>query len=149
MMKVFGLMLFGVIGLSQAGTQVPEFSKAQMSQKTLLRVLKREPAIPFKGGKAPEEKLKGSIQIKNVKFVYPSRPNATVLTDFSIDIKPGTSVALVGPSGSGKSTIVGLLERFYDPQDGDIVIDGYNIKDIDPQWLHRNIGIVTQGMFNS
>ncbi|EFC45687.1 predicted protein [Naegleria gruberi] len=144
MMKVFGLMLFGVIGLSQAGTQVPEFSKAQMSQKTLLRVLKREPAIPFKGGKAPEEKLKGSIQIKNVKFVYPSRPNATVLTDFSIDIKPGTSVALVGPSGSGKSTIVGLLERFYDPQEGDIVIDGYNIKDIDPQWLHRNIGIVTQ-----
>ncbi|KAF0973306.1 hypothetical protein FDP41_008513 [Naegleria fowleri] len=144
MMKVFGMMLFGVLGLSQAGTVLPDFSKAQMSQKTLLKVLKRQPAIPFRGGVIPEEPLKGNVQIRNVNFSYPSRPNVTVLKNFNMEIKPGTSVALVGPSGSGKSTFVGLLERFYDPQEGEIIIDGHKIKDIDPQWLHKNIGIVTQ-----
>ena len=115
---------------------LPDMSKAQMSQTALLKVIKREPAIPFKGGKQLGEQV-GKIEFRNVKFNYPSRPNVTVLKDFSLDIRVGQSIALVGPSGSGKSTIVGLLERYYDPQEGEIFIDGVNIKEIDPQWLHK------------
>ncbi|KAF0980793.1 hypothetical protein FDP41_013276 [Naegleria fowleri] len=143
MFKVFGLMLMGVLGLSQAFTFFPELTKARMSQETLLKVIKRQPEIPFKGGKTLD-KIEGNISIRNVDFVYPSRPNIVVLKNFSLDIKPGQAVALVGPSGSGKSTIVGLLERFYTPKSGQIFIDGVDIADLDPMWLHRNVGIVTQ-----
>ena len=143
MFKVFGLMLMGVLGLTQAATFLPELAKARMSQVALLKVLRRSPQIPFKGGKTLD-KVTGNISIRNVDFIYPSRPNVTVLKDFSLDIKPGQSVALVGPSGSGKSTIVGLLERFYIPEKGEIFIDGVDIAELDPMWLHRAVGIVTQ-----
>jgi ABC-type multidrug transport system fused ATPase/permease subunit len=67
-----------------------------------------------------------------------------VLNKFSVEIQPGKSVALVGPSGSGKSTIVSLLEKWYEPEDGTITIDGVNLRNIDPQFLHRYTGIVQQ-----
>jgi ATP-binding cassette subfamily B (MDR/TAP) protein 1 len=66
------------------------------------------------------------------------------LKDFSFTVNPNQTVALVGQSGSGKSTLLCLLERFYDVHEGDIMIDGKNIKDLDPLWLHQNIAIVPQ-----
>ncbi|KAL9654499.1 hypothetical protein ABK040_010519 [Willaertia magna] len=99
--------------------------------------------IPFKGGLQPDKVL-GNISIQNIDFAYPSRPNTMVMKDFSLEIKQGQAIALVGPSGSGKSTIVGLLERFYSPNKGKIYLDGVDIETIDPMWLHRNIGIVSQ-----
>ena len=68
------------------------------------------------------------IVFDNVGFVYPSRPEQTVLSNLSFKVDPGTTVALVGSSGCGKSTIAALLERFYDPQSGEISIDGENIR---------------------
>ena len=133
---MFTIVSHSIFGLSQALIMLPDLSKALMSQKTLLKVFKRIPAIPFSGGKQMGEDV-GKIEFKNVKFIYPSRPNVTVLKDFSLDVKVGQSIALVGPSGSGKSTIASLLTRFYDPQEGEIFIDGTNIKEIDPKWLHR------------
>ncbi|KAG2379269.1 hypothetical protein C9374_007408 [Naegleria lovaniensis] len=143
LVKVFGLLIFAIFSMAQAFIMLPDISKAMNSQRTLLLVIKRQPAIPFKGGKSLGQEV-GKIEFKNVKFSYPSRPNVTVLKDFSLDIRTGQSIALVGPSGSGKSTIVGLLERFYDPEEGSVFIDGVDIKDIDPKWLHKNVGIVTQ-----
>ena len=90
------------------------------------------------------KKLLEISPFEHVDFIYPSRPNAVVLKDFSLEIKVGQSVALVGLSGSGKSTIVGLLERFYNPKAGRIFIDGNEITELDPQWLHKHVGIVTQ-----
>ncbi|EFC39644.1 abc transporter B family protein [Naegleria gruberi] len=96
------------------------------------------------GGKKIEQ-VKGDIEITGVDFAYPSRPNTNVMTDFSLDIKSGQQIALVGPSGSGKSTIVGLLEKFYTPNKGTIKIDGVDVAELDPMWLHRNcLGIVSQ-----
>jgi len=134
---------FSAIGMSDAGAVVPDFIKAQSSLKVLSKVLRREPAIPYKGGKTITN-LRGNIKIDNITFVYPSRPEIPVLQNFSLDIAEGTSVALVGPSGSGKSTIVSLLERFYDPKEGNIYIDGVSVKELDPLWLHKNIAIVSQ-----
>jgi len=88
--------------------------------------------------------LIGNIRVENVEFSYPSRPNTVVMKDFSLEIKQGQAVALVGPSGSGKSTIVGLIERFYSPNKGKIYLDGVDIETIDPVWLHKNIAIVSQ-----
>jgi len=79
-----------------------------------------------------------------VKFVYPSRNDNIVLNDISFSIEPGTVLSLVGSSGSGKSTVVSLIKRFYDPIEGDILIDGVNIKELDAHWLRKNIGVVDQ-----
>ena len=87
---------------------------------------------------------KGEITVRNVDFVYPSRPSAQVLRDFSIDIPAGKTTALVGASGSGKSTMVGLLERWYNPVKGSIILDGYELSEYNTKWLRSNIRLVQQ-----
>nr|XP_027099339.1 putative multidrug resistance protein [Coffea arabica] len=88
--------------------------------------------------------VKGHIEFKEVDFRYPSRPNTPVLQGLSFKVKAGKTVGLVGGSGSGKSTIISLLERFYDPIKGDILLDGYKIKRLQLNWLRSQIGLVNQ-----
>ena len=88
--------------------------------------------------------IKGDIRFLNVKFAYPTRPDADVLNSLYLDIQPGTVVALVGASGSGKSTVGALLEKFYAPKDGTITLDGRSLATIDTKWLRANIGLVDQ-----
>lgn len=87
----------------------------------------------------PDEDLKGEIRFEGITFAYPSRPNHPVLKDFSLTLKPGQTVALVGSSGSGKSTVAALLERFYEPLSGKIYIDGVNLQEISPIWLRNEV----------
>jgi ABC-type multidrug transport system fused ATPase/permease subunit len=75
---------------------------------------------------------------------YKSRPEVTILKNFSLTVQPGSTVALVGESGSGKSSIIKLLERFYDPIDGTVSLDGKPLKDLNVPFLRKHIGIVTQ-----
>jgi ATP-binding cassette subfamily B (MDR/TAP) protein 1 len=82
--------------------------------------------MPGRNGVPP---LQGRIEFKNVRFSYPSRPETLILDDFNLVIEPQQSVALVGPSGSGKSSIILLIQRFYDVQAGEILIDGRNIRE--------------------
>jgi ATP-binding cassette subfamily B protein len=88
--------------------------------------------------------IRGAIRFDRVGFRYPSRPDAPALHDFSLDIAPGESVALVGPSGAGKSTVFHLLLRFYDPQRGAIRIDGADLKSIALPELRGSIALVPQ-----
>jgi ATP-binding cassette subfamily B (MDR/TAP) protein 1 len=82
-----------------------------------------------KGIEVTNESLKGKIEFKNVNFSYPTRENLKVMVDFSAVFEPGKTTALVGPSGGGKSTIIQLLERYYNPKSGEILVDGKPIKD--------------------
>ncbi|KAF2119336.1 P-loop containing nucleoside triphosphate hydrolase protein [Lophiotrema nucula] len=94
-------------------------------------------------GKKPDEFI-GNIHFEDIKHIYPSRPDTTVLDDFNLRIPAGKMIALVGASGSGKSTIFGLLERFYLPMSGQVYLDGNDISTLNLKWLRRNIAIVSQ-----
>ena len=88
--------------------------------------------------------MTGNVDFQNVHFTYPSRPGVPVLEGFNISIKSGQTLALVGPSGSGKSTIISLMERFYDPAAGCILLDGVDLHDLNISWLRRQISLVSQ-----
>jgi ABC-type multidrug transport system fused ATPase/permease subunit len=109
----------------------------------IFQLLDRKPEIPVRGGEKGD-KFEGHIEFNKVTFQYPSRKDNKILDNISLTIKPGTVLALVGPSGGGKSTIVSLMERFYDVPEGDILIDGRNIKDLDPEWYRSHVALVSQ-----
>lgn len=97
----------------------------------------------YSNGYKPES-LIGEIELHDVHFAYPTRPNVTIFQGFSIKIEAGKSTALVGQSGSGKSTIIGLIERFYDPIKGIVTIDGMDIKSYNLKSLRKHIALVSQ-----
>ncbi|KAL4336274.1 hypothetical protein GQ457_07G002110 [Hibiscus cannabinus] len=90
------------------------------------------------------EEITGSVEIHDVNFAYPARPNVIILKDFSFTIEAGRSTALVGQSGSGKSTIISLIERFYDPLKGVVKIDGRDIRSYNLRTLRKHIALVSQ-----
>ncbi|KAF5754092.1 putative Type I protein exporter [Helianthus annuus] len=88
--------------------------------------------------------IRGDIELKDVYFTYPARPDEEIFSGFSLCISSGTTAALVGQSGSGKSTVISLIERFYDPQQGEILIDNINLKEFQIKWIREKIGLVSQ-----
>ncbi|XP_022683063.1 ABC transporter B family member 14-like [Setaria italica] len=91
-----------------------------------------------------EERLAGDVEFQDVSFSYPSRPEVIILDGFNLAIEPGQRVALVGSSGSGKSTVLALLLRFYDPCEGQVLVDGKDIRDYNLRYLRKHIGLVQQ-----
>ena len=87
---------------------------------------------------------RGAVQFDNLRFFYPARPETPALNDFTLDVKSGELVALVGPSGAGKTTVFQMLLRFYDPDAGEICFDGIPLTSVDPIALRQNIGLVPQ-----
>jgi ATP-binding cassette subfamily B protein len=90
------------------------------------------------------EKLPAQLELRNISFCYPSRPDQPALDDFSLTIDEGAIVALVGPSGAGKSTLFDLVQRFYDPQQGELCFGGINIRQLTPTQLREQIAVVQQ-----
>jgi len=138
----------------QLANILARFQQAQASAERLLSLIEEEPeiwdtpeviekygdAITFK--KENWEELIGDIKFDNVTFKY--NKGETVLKDFTLDVKAGESIALVGQTGAGKSTIVNLICRFYEPTTGRIMIDGKDYKERSLGWLHDNLGYVLQ-----
>lgn len=88
--------------------------------------------------------MTGAIQLKDVCFTFPSRPNIEILHNVNLSIESNTVTAIVGRSGSGKSTIASLLLRFYEPQSGGVYLDGVDIKELNLKWLRSHIAAVSQ-----
>ena len=116
-----------------------------MAAGTLYDLVDEKPNVKKnEGGPAPKESFPGDIHFQNISFTYPSRPDSKVLKGITFSVPEGSVVALVGQSGGGKSTVLQLLERFYDPTDGDIIVDGVNLRDYDLEAYRSKIGLVAQ-----
>lgn len=125
----------------------PDASKAMHAGYELQSLYQSEPKINVtsdKGGESNREKCYGHIELCDVSFRYPSRRNQLVLDGICLNIYPGQFVAIVGPSGSGKSTIISLLERFYDPDGGQIMLDGQDISKLDVFQYRQCLSLVSQ-----
>ncbi|XP_056149147.1 mitochondrial potassium channel ATP-binding subunit [Lampris incognitus] len=105
-----------------------------------------EPTIPVSGGgRIPYHSLTGRVDFMNISFNYPTRPGHQILRNFNLTLPPSKTIAIVGESGGGKSTVASLLERFYDPTNGVIMLDGLDIRTLDPSWLRGQvIGFINQ-----
>jgi len=140
------ILLDGAIVLSQVAPMLPLFSGALSAFERLRKDIETQPSIDNTSMTTAEKPshLEGAIELQDVTFTYPSRPDHPVLNKISLKCEPGRLTAIVGLSGSGKSTIASLITRFYDPQDGVVAIDGRNIKEINVKSLRGHISLVQQ-----
>lgn len=118
--------------------------EGRVAGKFVFEVIDRVPTIQINEEGSELHKLEGQIELKNVSFYYPSRPDSKVLNDFSTVFEKGKTTAIVGPSGAGKSSITLMIERFYTPTEGTVLVDGKDLKTINLQNYRQQIGYVSQ-----
>ncbi|MCO5550177.1 hypothetical protein L7F22_003659 [Adiantum nelumboides] len=139
-------VIIGGMSLGQAASNLAPFAKGKAAGYKIFEMVSKQPNMDrhvMEDGKRLAE-VRGDIELCNVVFSYPSRPDAIIFRNFSLKIPSGRSVAIVGSSGSGKSTVVSLIERFYDPTSGEVLLDGVDIRSLQLKWLRGQIGLVNQ-----
>ncbi|XP_076803035.1 ATP-dependent translocase ABCB1-like isoform X3 [Clavelina lepadiformis] len=146
--RVFSIILaciFGAMALGQNSAFVPDYAEAKIAAARIIALLDRRPKIDIYSDEGLQPDFcKGAIALKSIKFKYPTRPNMTLLDQLNLTVESGQTLALIGQSGSGKSTTVQLIERFYDVDEGQLLIDGVDVKELNVNWHRQQIGVVTQ-----
>ncbi|XP_015572248.1 ABC transporter B family member 15 [Ricinus communis] len=144
--QVFFLLMSTGKNIADAGSMSSDLAKGSNAIISVFAILDRkseiEPNNP--NGIKIRRSIEGDIELKNIFFSYPARPTQMIFKDLSLKIEAGKTMALVGQSGSGKSTIIGLIERFYDPQGGSVLIDECDIKSYNLRKLRSHIALVSQ-----
>ncbi|XP_065859877.1 ABC transporter B family member 11-like [Euphorbia lathyris] len=144
-MNVIIAVLTGSMSLGQTSPCMSAFAAGQAAAYKMFETINRRPEIDASdtSGRVLED-IRGDIELRDVYFRYPARPEEEIFSGFSLSIPSGTTAALVGHSGSGKSTVISLIERFYDPNSGEVLIDGINLKEFQLKWIREKIGLVSQ-----
>lgn len=160
------------VGISQSGGFASDSTKAKASAASVFAILDRKSKVdPDDESGTTLDNVNGEIEFRHVSFKYPLRPDIQIVQDLNLIIQPGQvytfpheilvpnhyhivinsihpfyfqTVALVGESGSGKSTVIAMLQRFYDPNSGDILLDGMEIQKLQLRWLRQQMGLVSQ-----
>ncbi|XP_027198903.2 ATP-dependent translocase ABCB1-like [Dermatophagoides pteronyssinus] len=144
------IIFWGITGcgynIGYAAPFYESFQIGKTSAKSIMDILERQSKIDsmHSMGKTLRSNFKTDIEFKNVHFHYPTRPGIQILQGLNLKIKSDEIVALVGPSGCGKSTIIQLIQRYYDPDCGEILLNGVNTRDIHTGWLRGQLGVVGQ-----
>jgi len=142
---VVAVILFGAMGIGETIAFAPDFTKAKFAASKMFALFDRIPPIDIANtGGSTIPTFTGTVDLQHVRFRYPTRPTVAILKGVSLGVQPGKTLALVGSSGCGKSTTVSLVERFYDALTGDVLLDGQPIKDLNLQWVRRQVGLVGQ-----
>ncbi|OVA03547.1 ABC transporter [Macleaya cordata] len=144
-LKEYMVFSFATFALVEPFGLAPYILKRRKSLTSVFEIIDRVPKIdPDDNSGLKPPNVYGSIELKSVDFCYPTRPELMVLSNFNLKINGGHTVAVVGVSGSGKSTIISLIERFYDPVAGQVLLDGRDLKLFNVRWLRNHLGLVQQ-----
>ncbi|XP_044065307.1 ATP-binding cassette, sub-family B (MDR/TAP), member 4 isoform X1 [Siniperca chuatsi] len=145
LLTVFFVVLIGAFTVGQSSPNIQTFASAQGAAYKVYSIIDHKPSIDsFSEAGFKPDSIRGDIEFKNIHFSYPSRPDIRILNNLSLSVMSGQTIALVGSSGCGKSTTVQLLQRFYDPQEGAVTIDGHDIRSLNIRYLREMIGVVSQ-----
>ncbi|KAI1375883.1 P-loop containing nucleoside triphosphate hydrolase protein [Hypoxylon crocopeplum] len=138
-------IIIGAFNLGNIAPNLQAFGTALAAAVKIFNTIDRlSPLDPTADNGEKLEKVVGHIRLENVKHIYPSRPEVVVMKDVTLEIPAGKTTALVGTSGSGKSTIVGLVERFYDPVAGKVLLDDHDVSTLNLRWLRQQMSLVSQ-----
>ncbi|KAF1346480.1 multidrug resistance protein 1, 2, 3 [Delphinella strobiligena] len=138
-------IMIGAFSLGNVAPNLQAFTTSVAAANKIFATIDRvSPLDPKSETGSTLASVEGTIELRNIRHIYPSRPEVVVMEDVNLIIPAGKTTALVGASGSGKSTIVGLVERFYDPVGGTVLLDGVNVQDLNLRWLRQNVSLVSQ-----
>jgi ATP-binding cassette subfamily B (MDR/TAP) protein 1 len=138
-------VMIGAFSLGNVAPNIGAFTTATAAGVKIFSTIDRvSPMDPKSETGKKLDTVAGNVELRNIRHIYPSRPEVVIMEDVSLVVPAGKTTALVGASGSGKSTIVGLVERFYDPVGGSVHLDGHNVQDLNLCWLRQNISLVSQ-----
>jgi ATP-binding cassette subfamily B (MDR/TAP) protein 1 len=138
-------IMIGAFSFGNVAPNIQAFTTATSAAAKIFSTIDRvSPLNPTDDEGIKLKEVEGTVELRNIKHIYPSRPEVTVMEDVSLVIPAGKKTALVGASGSGKSTIVGLVERFYDPVHGNVYLDGHDVSTLNLKWLRSQISLVAQ-----
>lgn len=138
-------IMIGAFALGNVAPNIQAFTTSVAAAAKIYATIDRvSPLDPASASGETLEYVEGSIELRSIRHIYPSRPEVVVMENVNLAIPAGKTTALVGESGSGKSTIVGLVERFYDPVGGAVFLDGRNIQNLNLRWLRHQISLVSQ-----
>ena len=145
MFTALAAIMFSAVAVGQANAMAPDQTKAKLAVAEIFKLLDRKPEIEWdkKGGKTLEA-FHGNCSFEGIEFKYPTRPTVPILKSLDLHVQSGQTVALVGESGGGKSTVIQLLERFYDPVSGQVLLEGTPLADLQLPWSRATMSLVSQ-----